>query len=244
MEFAAATLNHEEKPEKQISILREMHDEGIGYVPIDAENSTDVWKVGSKDDKKILIGPVQNVKGIGPKLTQQIVSARARNEPIPERAQKLLQNASTNLDTLWPISDRVNELWPDLTEKGIITKPTPINDITEDHTKDTSFLIIGVAEIINPRDENEVGMVARRGGKTINDGKTESLNLQIRDDTGIVYCKIGRFKFKNLKGKEVIDRGRPKKSIYAIKGTALAGRRFLMVDKIRYLGDMEQEHEN
>lgn len=240
VQFAAATLNHEEDPMKQIATLRELHAEGIGYVAVDPEISTDKWQVGYRDGQQVVVGPVQNVKGIGPKLMQQIVSARARNEPLPARAEKLLSNPMTGLDTLWPIDDRINQIMPDPAERNILTAPTKIGDIGEDHDKETAFLIIGIVESINPRDENETIMVARRGYE-ITSGPLTSLNLQMQDDTGTIYCKLGRWKYADY-GKPIVDRGRPGKSIYAVKGSAMAHRRFLMVESVRYIGDMDPDY--
>lgn len=239
-EFAAASLTHKQDPEKQIALLREMAIEGYDYVPVDPELSTDKWTSGTRDGKKVLVGPVQNVKGIGPKLISGILGARARGEPLPERAQKLLANPETKIDSLFPITDRVKELMPDPIERNIHTPITKTIDIDESHTEEKTFLVVGVAHTINPRDENEPIMVARRGYK-ITRGPVQSLNLQIRDDSGIIYCKVDRWKFKNW-GESIIDRGRPGKSIYAVRGSAMAGRRFLMVDAVKYIGDMDAKY--
>ncbi len=239
VEFAAATLNHEPDSVKQLATLRELNSEGIGYVAVDPDTSTDKWQAGWQGDRRIVVGPVQNVKGIGPKLVQQIVSARKRNEPLPARAAKLLANPQTGLDTLWPIEARIKKIMPDPSARNILTPITKIGDITEEHEEETTFLIVAVVKTINPRDENETIMVARRGYE-LKDGPLTSLNLQMEDDTGIIYCKIGRWKYDQF-GKGIVDRGRPTKSIYAVKGKAMARRRFLMVESVRYIGDMEQD---
>lgn len=236
-EFAAATLSHEKDPSKQIAILREMVEEGYSYLPVDAETSSYKWGIANRGGKKCLVGPLTSVKGIGPKLAQQVVAARARGEPIPERANKLLTNPKTPIDSLYPIDDRIKVLLPDPLERNIITPRTLIGDITEEHTEETKFLIIGTAKTINPRDENETIMIARRGYKLKN-GPLMSLNLQMEDDSGIIYCKINRFKYEQF-GKQIVDRGRAGKSVYAVKGSAMAGRRFLMVNSVKYLGDMD-----
>lgn len=238
-EFAAATLSHVDTPEKMIAMLREMRDEGFDYVPVDLEKSGKKWSTITVDGKRKLLGPLSIVDGIGPKMVEQIIGARERGERPSARAQKLITGAKTKIDSLSPIADRVNKLMPDPLERNIVTKPTPICEIGEGHTVDTSFLIIGVAKTINPRDENEPIMIARRGYR-LTKGPTDSLNLQMEDDTGVLYCKINRYKFKDL-GEPIIRRGRPAKSIYAIKGTAMAGRRFLMVESVRYIGDMEND---
>lgn len=237
-EFAAATLSHLEDNSKIIQMLREMAAEGVDYVPFDLEHSEKKWRTIVVDGKKKLLGPLSMVKGVGPKTVNQILGARARGEKAPERARKIFENATTDIDTLWPIRARIEELMPDPAERNIFTKPTEIIKIDESHTVETTFLIFGVARTINPRDENEPIMIARRGYR-ITSGPTSSLNLQMEDDTGIIYCKISRFHFEKL-GAAIVARGRPGKSLYAIKGKAMAGRRFLMVESVRFIGDMEK----
>lgn len=236
-EFAAATLNHIDDPMKMISVLREMAAEGYDYVPVDAGKSVLKWSTLNVDGQRKLLGPLTIVKGLGPKTVNQILGARARGERMPARCEKLLKDPQTPIDSLYPIRDRINEIMPDPLERNIVTSPTRIIDITEDHAVDTTFLIIGVAKTINPRDENETIMVARRGYK-LKSGPLTSLNLQMEDDSGVIYCKITRFKYEQF-GAPIVKRGRPGKAIYAVKGTAMAGRRFLMVESVRYIGDME-----
>ena len=236
-EFAAATLNHIDDPMKMISVLREMAAEGYDYVPVDAAKSVLKWSTLNVDGQRKLLGPLTIVKGLGPKTVNQILGARARGERMPARCEKLLKDPKTPIDSLYPIRDRINEIMPDPLERNIVTSPTRIIDITEDHAVDTTFLIIGVAKTINPRDENETIMVARRGYK-LKSGPLTSLNLQMEDDSGVIYCKITRFKYEQF-GTPIVKRGRPGKAIYAVKGTAMAGRRFLMVESVRYIGDME-----
>ena len=236
-EFAAATLSHEDNPDKQIKLLREMVAEGYDYVPVDAELSGRKWAVGSNEGKRVLIGPLSNVKGIGPKMVSQIVGARARGERITDRAKKLLDGAKTPIDSLWPIRDNIKRIMPDPAERNIFTIPTPIIDIQiEEETYEV--LVFCTLGKINPRDENEVVMVARRGYE-INDGMTHSLNLQLTDDTDTIFGKIDRYKYAAL-GPEIVSRGRVGKALYAIKGTVRGGSSFRMISikMVRYLGDM------
>lgn len=233
VEFAAATLSHESDPAKQIMILREMHAEGIPYVPVDIEFSTDKWTVGSRDGKKFLVGPISNVKGIGPKMVNAILSARARKEPLPARAEKLLANAQTEIDSLWPIKDAVARIMPDPTARNIHTPPTPVVELQSRGT-DWSALTFAVVDQIKPRDENEAVNVAKRGGKKVT-GPTKSLNLTIRDDTDRIFGKIDRFKFDKL-GQEIVNRGKAGKALYAFKGTVPRGFRMLRIEAVRFIG--------
>jgi hypothetical protein len=238
-EFAAATLQHTDDPARQIQLLREMNAEGIDYVPVDAEHSTDRWAVATRGGKKVLVGPVQGVKGIGPKMVQQIVSARARNEPLPAKAAKLLANPKTPIDSLWPIRDAFKRVLPDPASRNILTPPTMICH-AQPAPEAQEFLFFCTFSKVNPRDENEAIMVARRGGKRVTDGLTTSLNLQCTDDTDTIFGKISRWDYPQI-GKAIVDRGRVGKALYAVKGTmrANAGFRMIMVKNVRYIGDID-----
>lgn len=240
VEFAAATLTHVgDDPSKMIQMLREMDAEGISYIPVDPAKSGKKWGVTVVDGKKQLLGPLSVVKGLGPKTVDQILGARERGERIPTRAAKLLQNPKTVVDSLWPIRDRIEQLLPDPTEINILTKPTPIASITQAHKKATTFLVFAVAATIFPRDQNDPSMLAKRDGRRINAPNTVALNLRLEDDTGIILAKISHENYMKI-GKPIVERGRAGKAIYAMKGTAFAGIRFLMIERVRYIGDMEE----
>ena len=238
-EFAAATLNHEDNPQRQIMLLREMKAEGYDYVPIDAELSDKKWAVGNRNGKRYLVGPLHNVKGIGPKMVSQIVSARKRGEPLPARALKLLADPKTDIDSLWPVRDAVARHMPDPLAKNIVTHPTPIID-AQPTPEDQDFMFFCTLSKINPRDENEVVIVARRGYE-IKDGKTTSLNLQLTDDTDTIFGKITRWDYERL-GRPIVDRGRIGKALYAVKGTMRANTSFRMVTikNVRYIGEIDR----
>lgn len=240
LEFAAATLTHEPDPAKQIKILREMNEEGISYIPVDKDLSIDKWTVGYKAGKKALLGPIQNVKGIGPKLVQQIMSCRVRNEKLPKKAEKLLEEAKTEIDSLWPIQDAFKKLMPDPAERNIFTPPTKIIDVV---TKgfDYDVLLFCTPNQIKPRDENEAVNVAKRGGRIIT-GPTQSLNLTLADDTDVIFGKVDRFAFEKM-GREFIDRGKPGKALYAVKGRVPPDFRMVKVNQIRFIGYADEIEE-
>lgn len=238
-EFAAATLTHETDPDKQIQLLREMRAEGYEYVPVDAEQSTHKWVVGWRKGKKVLVGPLSNVKGIGPALVKQIIGARARGEPMPARAQKLLADPVTPIDSLTPIADAIARIMPDPAARNITTRPTPICKLVPSDEPYEAMVFCTPIKI-NPRDENEVINVQKRGYE-ITDGPTDSLQLRLADDTGVVLGKINRFKFARL-GPQVINKGRPGKALWAFKGKlCTVGDNFMVlsIDQARYIGDTE-----
>ncbi len=236
--FAAATLTHEKDAMKQIQILREMLAEGIEYLPVDPEYSTDKWAIASRNGKSYLVGPLSAVKGIGPKMVQNIIGARARGETMPDRAKKLLTNPKTSIDSVWPIRDAIRRHMPDPAERNIITPPTPVINC-QIKPRDQTVVVFAVLSKINPRDENEPVKVAQRGYEFKD--KTTSLNLQVTDDTDTIFGKIGRFDYERL-GREIVDRGKAGKALYALKGTIRGGTSFRMlsIKSVKYIGDIDK----
>jgi len=234
-EFAAATLQHETDPVKQITLLREMHKEGIDYVPVNKDKSTNRWQPAIIDGKRVLLGPVQNVKGIGPKMVSSIMSARQRGDKLPSRAAKLLENPVTSIDSLWPVRDKIKEVLPDPATANILSPVTSVIDV-QVKGFDYEVMIFAVAKQIKPRDENEPQVVAKRGYKV--KSPTQALNLFMSDDTDTIFCKISRFDYERI-GREIVERGLPGKAIYAIKGMVPADFRMIRVKAVRYIGLMD-----
>ena len=236
LEFAAATLDAESDPARQISLLRELRSEGIDYVAVDPQHSTNRWMPVEKDGKKILVGPLTSIKGVGPATVREILDARQNGLEVRNTVLKKLAIAKTDIDTLFPIEDAVKRKWPNgLREAKIVTPQTSI--INVQCGVNGEVLIVGIAQKIVPRDANEEVYIAKRGGRKMS-GQTKFLNLFFRDDTDEIYCKIDRYNFHNM-ALDVIERGRPGKSIYAVKGTVPKDFRMISIRNIRYLGDID-----
>lgn len=235
VEFAAATLTHESDSTKQLLLLRELHREGVAYIPVDADLSTDKWTVAKKKGKKYLIGPVTNVVGIGPKAVQTIMSARSRKEPIPTKIQKLLAGGETDLSTLWPITEAIERIMPDPSKRNIHSPNTPLSEARK--LEDEAVMSFVLIDRIVPRDENEEVRVANRKGKRIEDGKTAYLVLYMRDDTDSMMGRISRYDFEEF-GRPIVERGGAGKVLYAVKGVIPPGFNMMMIKQARYIGDM------
>lgn len=233
LEFAASALTHAKTPETQIAMLRELAAEGFDYVPVDVETSTDRWEIKGKT----LVGPVTNVKGIGPKRTEQIVTARRTGEKLPPSVVKTLSDAKTQIDSLYPITDRFIEVMPDPAERNIHTPPTAIGTIDTNGSWQ-NVLVFCTPSQIKPLSENEEARVQKRGHKLT--GPTQALNLRLTDDTGTIFAKVDRFNYEKL-GKPIIERGRPGKSLYAIKGSVPKDFLMIKVEMIRYIGDLDND---
>jgi DNA-directed DNA polymerase III PolC len=236
IEFAAATLDAESDPLKQIKLLRELHQEGIGYIPFDLEHSTERWTVAERDGCKILIGPLTSIKSIGPSTVIEILGSRTSGEPLRPNLKKRLENAKTEIDSIFPISDAINKKFPSLSDAGIVTEPTEVINAQCGITGD--IVIIGVLNRMNIKNENDEVSVQRRGYEF--KGATTALNMFVADDTDEIFVKISRFDYEKY-AKEIIDRGKVGKALYAFKGQVPAGFRMLSVKKVKFLGFLDEE---
>lgn len=239
LEYAAACLQYRDDPETQLEILRELDAMGIKYIPVDAELSTDRWRVVTKDGKKVLVGALSLLVGAGPKLVSQVMSARARSEPLPEKAQKLLANPKTKIDSLTPIATAIAKLD---TSRAIRpeTRVTALADVQPDGFWQDGIVVVGVAEVIKERSENEKErMEARkeRGQAEVYKGPDKYLEVRLRDDTESNFlCKIGAKDYAQLAPK-VID-GKPGKSVYAMKITITPEIKMGLVKAINAIGEI------
>jgi DNA polymerase III alpha subunit len=220
MEFYAATLSHVDDQDKKIVLLRDADAQGIGYVPFDRDLSTSKWTIGSFDGVPKLVGPVSGIVGIGPVAANEILSERAKPwEKTSARTQKLLASGKTDVDTIYPIRDRVKQLYPDGVP-GVVTKVSSIREVL-DPKYSGSPVIMGVVAGIKEKD-----------GKY---GK--ELNLFVKDDTGEMFVKVYTSHFDTI-AKDIIARGGKGKMIYALKGNVRDGDfRMMTVTKHRFVGD-------
>jgi DNA-directed DNA polymerase III PolC len=240
LEFAAATLTHISNDEdgivKQLKMLREMVKEGYTYVPVDAKESVDKWAVAENR----LVGPLTNIKGLGPKLLHEIMQAKASGAPLPKRAEKLLSNPVTPIDDLEPVTNRIKALYPDgLAELNILTEPTPLEQCTCEGMGGQTVLVVVKIVDINPRNLNEPQLVAKRDGRMIDEEKSDFLNLVIEDDTDQMRATVWARKWDSC-AKPIIERGDGGNVLYALKGVMGDGDfRAIDVDRIKFLGTLK-----
>lgn len=239
LEFAAATLDAQTEANDKIIMLRELKEEGVSYLPFDIEKSTDKWEVSEKNGKKIIVGPLSSIKGIGPASVQEIMLCRKEGKEIRATLKKRIDNGVTEIDTLYPIHDNFKRLHPDPAQSGIKSKVDLVKNVDTHINRDV--LIVATIKKITPIDENEPERVAKRkekwGGGKYN-GPTRALNLWLQDDTGEIFCKVNRFKFEKI-GKKMIECGKVGKSLFAIKGKVPDSFRMIDIDRVKYLGNID-----
>lgn len=233
VEFAAATLDAESDPQRQIQMLRELDSEGVKYVPVDPDHSTLRWSVLGSGKNKRLLGPLTQIKGIGEMHAKEILKARKDKKPARPVLLKKLSAPVTEIDSLFPIRDAIWRVCPDLEAANILTPPMAIKSVQ--CGVGGPVVIIGLVRKIAPKDENEVVNVAKRGYAV--EGPANALNLFFIDDTDEIFCKVNRYDYERI-GRDIVNRGGPGKSLYAVKGTVPAGFRMIKIQAIKYLGSI------
>jgi DNA polymerase III alpha subunit len=232
VEFAAATLDNEYDPIKQLRLLRELKQEGVRYIPIDPEHSIDKWGIKDDDGRKILVGPLTNIHGVGPVLVKKIIESRLPGgAPLTPALRAKLDAAITKIDSLTPIQDAIDKLHPDLEAINIISDQTLICDLNTGMSG--TFMILGLVKRIQPRDLNDLHSVAKRGYAL--KGQSWCLNLFVHDDTDEILCTVNRWDYETV-GKQVEEEGGQGDVLYAIKGTIPDSFRMIQITGIRYLG--------
>lgn len=233
LEFAAATMDMEGDADKQLIMLRELDKEGIKYIPIDPERSTDRWTIADG----VLVGPLINAIGVGPKSVTEIMRCRRSGEELKPSLKMRLISAKTKIDSLTPISDAIKRLCPDILSAGIKTLPTPLSEVKPGIK---SAVVLGVVTLLDTTDENAPVKVTKRKGKVFK-GPTIALNMFLRDDEDELFCKVDRFDFKEGLGPKIFDRGGVNKSLWAFKGEVPDDFRMLKVKQAKYLGRIDDE---
>jgi DNA polymerase III alpha subunit len=250
LQFCAATLDALQDPTRQIDLLRELDREGVRYVSVDREYSEDRWVVKGN----VLVGPLTNITGIGPAMVTKVIQARKdwawwkglsdgqKDLVVPRLAnasryleakdwmgllspssREKIEQAVTPIDSLTPIQDAAIKT-PGYAD--IVSPQTKVGELKPGR----HAMIIGRVTRLSPKNENDPSAVSKRGHKLT--GPVESLNLFVRDDTGEIFCKVGRYDFQRL-GASFIENGVD--AIYAIKGNVPPDFRMVKVQDVKCL---------
>jgi hypothetical protein len=227
VEYACAVLDYQDDTARQIEILRELKREGIEYVPVDRERSIDRWL----PDGNRVVGPLSSIKGFGPKRVAEVIRSRVTGKQLSDGVYKLLHHGATKIGSLTPIADYIGQRYPDgLRKLDIGTEISPIEALVEG---DEDKLIAVVPTKFIMVDENDAKRVLKRGHEVT--GPRRALIVRVRDDTGELLIKVGRYNFVTA-GLQFIERGGLNKSIWALKGSILKDFKLMMVKQSHYLG--------
>ena len=226
LEFAAACLRNVKDDEQAVRLLREVVREGLEYLPYDQQKSEINWSVQNGK----LIGGLLGIKGIGPKMAEDIINRRNLKQPLTPRQEKLLASGTTAYDDIFECERKFGHIKENPQQHNIKSK---ISDIaTLDADTPGRYVFFGKLKEKNLRDMNETVNLAKRGGRRV---ETHNLwlNMTFEDDTGPIICGIDRFKYPKI-GKPIVEEGRIG-DWYLIKGLIRPGFRKVHIEKWRKL---------
>ena len=226
LEFAAACLRNVKDDEQGVKLLREVVREGLVYKPYDKYKSTSNWSV--QDGQ--LIGGLIGIKGVGPKMSEDIINRRELNQPLTPRQNNLLDNGETPYDDIFECERRFGHIKKEPAKHNIKTAITDIQNLEADNPGE--FVVFGKLIEKNLRDLNETVNLAKRGGRR---AETNNLwlNMKFEDDTGPILAGINRWAYPKL-GKPIVEEGKIG-DWYLLKGKINKGFRKLNVEKLRKL---------
>lgn len=225
VEYACASLNHQENEQKIIVTLRELVKEGmIEYVPFDKDHSINRWNhVGNK-----LIGPLTAVKGIGDKKAEAIIARRAAGK-LTASDLKLLNSNIIKASELFEIETGFGHIYENPEEHDVIGPVYRMSEFPEDHVGIVT--VIGKMTQKNLRDLNENIFLSKRDGQIIR-VNSAFINFRFEDDTDKVLATIGRHDMERL-SKEIIDA--PLGSIWIIKGRMRGRMKKIYISRLKRL---------
>lgn len=198
LEFAAANLRNAKDEGSAVELLREMLREGVEYFPFDLDKSVLNWSV--QDGK--LYGGFLALKGIGESKAAKLIAARDAGK-LTDKQKGAIEAAENIFSDVFPFQTLYSHLYDDPKANGIIGNVMKIVDIESiPHKEQRVFL----GELIykNARNANEEVNVKRRGGK-MEKGPLEFIDVRLRDDTGTIGGRIGRWDFEAI-GRELLER--------------------------------------
>tara|TARA_R100000781_G_scaffold51642_2_gene33977 strand:+ start:200 stop:3013 length:2814 start_codon:yes stop_codon:yes gene_type:complete len=226
LEFAAACLRNVKDDDQGVRLLREVAKEGLGHKSYDKHKSEMNWSVQNGE----LIGGLIGIKGIGPKMAEDIINRRKLEQPLTPRQEKLLDNGETPYDDIFECERRFGHIKANPEKHNIKTQIIDIQDLEADNPG--TYVFFGKLKEKNLRDMNEAVNLAKRGGRRV-DSNNLWLNATFEDDTGPIISTVDRFKYNKL-GKPIVEDGKIG-DWYLIKGHLKQGFRKIYVDKWRKL---------
>ena len=198
LEFAAANLRNAKDEDSAVELLREMVREGIEYVPFDLHKSEMNWS--AKDG--VLYGGFTALKGIGESKAAKLIEAR-NSGTLTDKQREEIEKAENIFADIFPFRRHYLHLYEDPATHGIASDVVEIKDLENiRHNEERVFL----GELIykNARNYNEEVNVKKRGGK-VGTGPLEFVDVRLRDDSGTIGGRIGRYDFERF-GRELLER--------------------------------------
>jgi len=197
LEFAAANLRSAKDEDSAVQLLREMVNEGFKYKPFDLELSEVNWSVKNGE----LVGGFLVLHGFGEVKAKKFVELRNAGKLTTQQKEEALKAQNIFAD-LFPMQTRYAHIYADPNSQNVSGEVSKIGEF--DGTQEGSFVFIGEVVYKNPRNANEDVNVKKRGGK-METGPLEFIDVRLRDDTGIILARVGRFDYEKM-GREINEK--------------------------------------
>lgn len=227
LEFAAACLRSAKSDDQTISILRELHKEGVSYTALDPEFSGVNWRVA--DGR--LLGGIQNAKGYGAAKSLAYVQKRDAGT-LTDKDRERLAKAPVLYADLYEAHAKFGEYFRQPRLIGV-TSGDPIIGMAECKDRDECLVIAKLTKKVLS-DENEPIRVKKRGGKIMK-GPTQFLDLMMVDDStdGAMRFRIRPEKYEAL-GKPILE-GAAGGSWFLVRAWKISGIGMFIVKNIKQI---------
>lgn len=225
LKFAAANLRNAKDDDSALELLREMSREGIEFVPFSMEHSQPNW---SEHDGK-LMGGLMNLHGFGAVNSAKWCADRDAGRLTPKQIEKA-QKAHNKFGDIFPFHSRYGDYYTNPRSKGIIGDVWKVADF--DGKQRGSHVFLGEIIYKNSRNYNEDVNVKKRGGK-LGTGPLEFLDVRLRDDTGVIGARFGRFDYERM-GRHVAENV-PVGAHMMVRADFIDGIRFGFIQNYRVL---------
>ena len=209
LEFAVACLKNSANESQTVKMLRELVNEGFEYVPFDPVNSEINWSV----QKGVLVGGLTGIKGVGPKMADDIAKRRRNNEELTIGQSNKLNNPSIYYSDVFECNTRYG---------GYYKKP-------ELFGINSGLPVSYIKDITVPGDYIFLGKLVEKNLKELDVEENKFyLNLILEDDTDKIMATVNRWNYSQL-GNSVgnVD------EYYLVRGYVRSGYRKVYVDIIK-----------
>jgi hypothetical protein len=201
LQFCAAALRHTSDDEAVLKLLREITAEGFKYVAFDKDRSVASWAANGE----AIYGGLMAIHGVGPKMAQKVLDARAGGKPLTPSIVAKLESPKLKWPDPYPFTARFGDWYANPRKHGLKDgwELTRCNELEADSSE---RVVLGILAEKNLRDALETGNVMKRGG-VITDYDRQYrywLNITVKDDTGLAIATVRRKDYEVM-GKEILE---------------------------------------
>ena len=232
LQYAAASLRNAKDDEQTLEILREIRDEGVAFIPFDADLSAANWTVA--DGK--LLGGFMNLVGIGPSKAAHYLLKRdgdgSDKEPVgltDKDREKLARLSPKHVD-LSPAHTLWGHMYDNPADYNINGKIKEFSGLMD---KQDECVIVRLVSF-DLRDKNEELQVQKRGYRM--KGNTKFIDCWMVDDTTSkpIRCRVDP-KDWFTKGRKIADKVKAGEDWFLLRGRWLERFSMMSVNKIMCL---------